>query len=77
MRWQILMRGRHLYRFHMRKPSSSLLAIELLTLTLTCSLSFGQEKEDWDKVLAGARKEGKVVVYGTSSFRPMIKEVEV
>jgi iron(III) transport system substrate-binding protein len=60
----------------MRKQLSSVLAIELLTVTLTCGLSFGQEKENWDNVLVGARKEGKVVVYGTSSFRPMIKEVE-
>jgi iron(III) transport system substrate-binding protein len=36
----------------------------------------GQEKESWEKIVAGARKEGKVVVYGTSSYRPMVKEAE-
>jgi iron(III) transport system substrate-binding protein len=48
----------------------------LLLLSLSCAPAAAQEKENWQNVLAAARKEGKVVVYGTSSFRPMIKEVE-
>src|ERR1051325_8070713 len=35
-----------------------------------------QDQENWDKIAAAARKEGKVVIYGTSAFRPMVKEVD-
>ncbi|HEY7219769.1 MAG TPA: extracellular solute-binding protein [Candidatus Binatia bacterium] len=38
--------------------------------------AFAQDKENWNDVVAAARKEGKVVLYGTSTFRPMVKEME-
>lgn len=35
----------------------------------------GQEK-DWNAVIAAAKKEGKVVVYGTSSFREILDKAK-
>lgn len=48
----------------------------ILLVGLNWSFANGQDKEAWDKVLAAAKKEGKVIVYGVSTFRPMVKEIE-
>jgi iron(III) transport system substrate-binding protein len=48
----------------------------MLPLSFGAPSASAQEKESWEKIVANARKEGKVVVYGTSSYRPMVKEVE-
>jgi iron(III) transport system substrate-binding protein len=37
---------------------------------------FGQETQATEKLVAAAQKEGKVVIYGASSFRPMVKGME-
>ena len=35
-----------------------------------------QEKSDWNSVIVAAKKEGKVVVYGTSSFREILDKAK-
>jgi iron(III) transport system substrate-binding protein len=35
-----------------------------------------QEKADWNSVIVAAKKEGKVVVYGTSSFREILDKAK-
>ena len=48
----------------------------MILVGLLSGLVFGQDKENWDQVIAAAKKEGKVVIYGSSTFRPAVKEIE-
>lgn len=52
-----------------------ILAIALL-LGLAPLASQAQDKADWNAVIAAAKKEGKVVVYGTSSFRRILDKAK-
>jgi iron(III) transport system substrate-binding protein len=47
----------------------------LLSSVLMLQPVFGQVKEDWKEVLATAKKEGKVVIYGVSTTRPVVEAV--
>ncbi|MBI2989071.1 MAG: extracellular solute-binding protein [Deltaproteobacteria bacterium] len=48
----------------------------MILVGLLSGLVFGQDKENWDQVIAAAKKERKVVIYGSSTFRPAVKEIE-
>jgi iron(III) transport system substrate-binding protein len=53
-----------------------LIVAALLLAALGPTKSQAQEKADWDKVIAAGKKEGKVVVYGTSSFRRILDKAK-
>ena len=48
----------------------------LAVIALSWGFAIAQDKEDWNSVLSAAKKESRVLVYGVSTFRPMIKEIE-
>jgi iron(III) transport system substrate-binding protein len=52
------------------------LAVGGIVLLQFATEALGQEAKTTEKLLAAARKEGKVVIYGASSFRPMVKGME-
>jgi iron(III) transport system substrate-binding protein len=50
------------------------LAVALLALAGAPPRSaHGQAGENWDHLLAAAKKEGRMIIYGVSSFRPMVE----
>lgn len=67
---------RSLFVFQPRLPIPIWLSVAILLLAGTMPTSAdGQASENWDSVVAAAKKEGRVVIYGVSSFRPMVEAI--
>lgn len=70
-------KARHLLIFSLEGRGIAAMAITgVISIVLTFGSALGQAVEKWDAVIAAAKKEGKVVVYGVSNSKPMIDEIK-
>ena len=51
-------------------------ALAVLLVASIAPLYAEAQEKDWNAVIAAAKKEGKVVVYGTSSFREILDKAK-